>query len=54
LRLLLENEEDVDVIAEAADLTTVTRHVHGHVPHVLVLDLEMPNGSSIEMIRRLR
>lgn len=54
LRLLLDGEEDVKVIAEAADLSTVIRHVHGHVPHVLVLDLQMPNGSSIETIRRLR
>jgi two-component system response regulator NreC len=54
LRLLLDREEGVEVIAEAADLSTVARHVHGHVPHVLVLDLEMPNGSSIETIRRLR
>jgi two-component system, NarL family, response regulator NreC len=54
LRLLLDGEEDVAVIAEAADLSTVVRHVHGHVPHVLVLDLQMPNGSSIETIRRLR
>ena len=54
LRLLLDGEDDVEVIAEAADLSTVVRHVHGHVPHVLVLDLEMPNGSSIETIRRLR
>jgi two-component system response regulator NreC len=54
LRLLLDGEEDVTVIAEAADLSAVVRHVHGHVPHVLVLDLRMPNGSSIETIRRLR
>lgn len=54
LRLLLESEEDVDVVAEAADLGTVARHVHGHAPHVLVLDLQMPGGSSIEAIRRLR
>jgi two-component system response regulator NreC len=54
LRLLLDAEEDVEVIAEAADLSTVVRHVHGHVPHVLVLDLEMPNGSSVEAIRPLR
>lgn len=54
LRLLLDAEEDVEVIAEAADLSTVLRHVHGHVPHVLVLDLEMPNGSSVEAIRPLR
>jgi two-component system response regulator NreC len=54
LRLLLDNEEGVEVIAEADDLRSVMRHVHGHLPHVLVLDLGMPNGSSIEAIRRLR
>jgi two-component system response regulator NreC len=54
LRLLLDSEEDVEVIAEATDLSTVMRHVHGHLPHVLVLDLRLPNGSSIETIRRLR
>jgi two-component system response regulator NreC len=54
LRLLLDGEDDVEVIAEAADLSTVVRHVHGHLPHVLVLDLQLPNGSSIEAIRRLR
>jgi two-component system response regulator NreC len=54
LRLLLENEEGVEVIAEAGDLSSVVRHVHGHQPHVLVLDLGMRNGSSIETIGRLR
>lgn len=54
LRLLLDAEEDVEVIAEATDLSMVARHVHGHRPHVLVLDLGLPNGSSIEAIRRLR
>src|SRR6201989_2092690 len=54
LRLVLESEQDVDVIAEAVDLSTVMRHVGRHVPHVLVLDLRLPNGSSIEMIRELR
>ena len=54
LRLLLDREDGVEVIAEAADLATVVRHVHGHTPHVLVLDLSLPNGSSIETIRRLR
>jgi two-component system response regulator NreC len=54
LRLLLDSEEGVDVIAEACDLKAVMRHVHGHLPHVLVLDLSMPNGSSIEAIRGLR
>jgi two-component system, NarL family, response regulator NreC len=54
LRLLLEREGDVEVIAEAGDLFTAMRHVNGHVPRVLLLDLQMPNGSSIEVIRRLR
>jgi two-component system, NarL family, response regulator NreC len=53
LRLLLDREEGLEVIAEAADLSTVLRHVTGHQPHVLVLDLQMPNGSSLEVIRRL-
>jgi two-component system, NarL family, response regulator NreC len=54
LRLLLDREEGVDVVAEAGDLTTAMRHVHDCLPHVLVLDLSMPGGSSIEAIRRLR
>lgn len=54
LRLLLEGEEGVEVIAEADDMRSAERHVHGHRPHVLVLDLRMPGGSGIEMIRELR
>lgn len=53
LRLVLESEQDVDVIAEAIDLSAAVRHVGRHVPHVLVLDLRLPNGGSIEMIRQL-
>jgi two-component system response regulator NreC len=54
LRLLLAGEPGVEVVGEAADLSSVARQVHGHVPHVLVLDWRMPNGSSLETIRRLR
>jgi two-component system response regulator NreC len=54
LRLLLDREEDLEVIAEATDLSMATRHVRGHLPHVLVLDLRLPNGSAIETLRRLR
>jgi two-component system, NarL family, response regulator NreC len=54
LRLLLESEEGLEVVAEAEDLTTVLRHVHDRLPHVLVLDISMPDGSGIETIRRLR
>ena len=54
LRLLLDGEEGVEVIAEAVDLASVVRLVHNRRPHVLVLDLSMPDGSSIETIGKLR
>jgi len=54
LRLLLDGEEGIEVIAEADNLASAVRHVHGHKPHVLVLDLRMPGGSSIETISKLR
>lgn len=54
LRLLLDGEEGVEVIAEAVDLASVVRLVHSRQPHVLVLDLSMPDGSSIETIGKLR
>jgi two-component system response regulator NreC len=54
LRLLLDNEEDVDVIAEAGDLASVARYIHDQRPHVLVLDLGLPGGSSKEAIGELR
>jgi two-component system response regulator NreC len=54
LRVLLEGEDDVDVIAEAGDFASAVVSLHGESPHVLVLDLRLPGGSSIEMIGKLR
>jgi two-component system response regulator NreC len=54
LRLLLDHECDLDVIAEAEDLASTERHVERLRPAVLVLDLRMPGGSSVEVIGRLR
>jgi two-component system response regulator NreC len=54
LRVLLEGEEDVDVIAEAGDFASALHSLHGESPHVLVLDLRLRGGSSIEMIGKLR
>jgi two-component system response regulator NreC len=54
LRLLLDAEKGMEVVGEATDLSRVMREVHAHVPHVLVLDLRMPNGAGGETIRRLR
>jgi two-component system response regulator NreC len=54
LRQLLDGEPGIRVVAEAPDLNMALTHVHGHHPDVLVLDLRMPNGSSIDLIRRIR
>jgi DNA-binding NarL/FixJ family response regulator len=54
LRLLLDREQDVEVVGEADDLASVVRHVEGDRPQVLLLDLSMPGGSSVETIGQLR
>lgn len=54
LRRLLDAAEYVKVIAEALDLPTAAQQVHTHRPRVLVLDLGLTNGSSVETISRLR
>jgi two-component system response regulator NreC len=53
LRLLLDAEPDLDVVAEAGTINTTYQEVRGHRPAVLVLDLNMPGGSSIAAIPRL-
>jgi len=54
LRLLLDNEPDFEVVAEASDVEGAKRYVRGHHPRVLVLDLNMPGGSSLEAIPVIR
>ena len=54
LRHVLDLEEGFEVVAEASDLETARRHVRGHRPDVLVLDLNMPGGSSLDGIPELR
>jgi len=54
LRLLLDAEDDLEVVAEAGDVDEVRRYVLGHKPDVLVLDLNMPGESSLPAIPSLR
>jgi len=54
LRRLLDVETSVSVVEEASDLAAAIEQVHRQAPRVLVLDLDMPNGSTVEAIRRLR
>lgn len=54
LRMLLDSEPGFEVVAEASDVDGAKRYVRGHHPHVLVLDLNMPGGSSLEAIPVIR
>ena len=54
LRMLLDSESDFEVVAEASDVEGARRYVRGHHPAVLVLDLNMPGGSSLDAIPMIR
>jgi two-component system response regulator NreC len=54
VRMVLEAEPDFEVVAEAGDLRTAVRKVLGFKPSVVVLDLNMPDGSSLESIPEFR
>ncbi|HTX44832.1 MAG TPA: response regulator transcription factor [Solirubrobacteraceae bacterium] len=53
LRLILDAEDEFEVVDEAGDIETTARKVLAYRPTVLVLDLQMPGGSSLEAIPRL-
>jgi two-component system response regulator NreC len=53
LRLLLEGEDGLHVVAEAGEIDTAKRMVRAHRPQVLVLDLNMPGGDSLPAIPEL-
>ena len=54
LRMLLDAEPDLTVVAEAGDVDSARRYVRGHKPGVLILDLNMPGESSLSAIPQLR
>jgi two-component system response regulator NreC len=54
LRMLLEDEQDMQVVAEAGDAEAATRYVRGHRPTVLILDINMPGGSGLAAIPKIR
>jgi len=50
LRLLLEAEDDLEVVAVAGDIEGAVRYVRGHRPDVLILDLNLPGGRSLPAV----
>lgn len=54
LRQVLDAEQDLEVVAEASNLGDARRYVRGHHPDVLVLDLNLPEGLSLDAIPEIR
>jgi len=54
LRQVLEAEPGFEVVAEAGNLDEARRCMRGYRPEVLVLDLNMPGGSSLKHIPEVR
>jgi two-component system response regulator NreC len=54
LRMLLEAEREFEVVSEAGDAEEAARKVRGHHPEVLVLDLNMPGGSGLAALPKIR
>ena len=51
LRQVINSEPDLEVVADAANLSDARRYVRGHHPDVLVLDLNLPEGLSLNAFR---
>jgi two-component system response regulator NreC len=55
LRLLIDHETDMQVVGEAGDVASTLRQARRTRPHVLVLDLELPDvryGEAVSAVRR--
>jgi two-component system response regulator NreC len=50
LRLLLDAEDDIEVVAEAGDARNAVFEARAHKPDVILLDVVMPGQSGIEAI----
>ena len=53
LRMLLDATDDLEVVGEAGDVEETVRKVKAYKPDVLVLDLHMPGGPSLQAIPAL-
>jgi LuxR family maltose regulon positive regulatory protein len=53
LRLLLEDETDIRIVAEAGDGRSAIAGVRDHAPDVVVMDISMPDVNGIEAARHI-
>lgn len=53
LRMLIDGEPDMEVVAEAESVAAVPALIAAEKPEVLVLDLTLPGGGSLPLIEKL-
>lgn len=53
LRLLLDREQDVEIVAECSGIEDTSKALETYRPDLLLLDIEMEGGNGFEVLRRL-
>ncbi|TRX59005.1 response regulator transcription factor [Fulvivirga sp. M361] len=54
LKLLLETEEDIEVVAEASDGEEAFLTIEKEQPDAVIMDIRMPNGNGIETTSKIK
>lgn len=54
IRALFEKQSDMEVVAEASSTKDALASIETNCPDILVLDITMPGGGSLDLIRSLR
>ena len=54
LRALLATVDDIEVVGDAATGTEAIRLVDDHLPDVVLMDVQMPDGDGIALVRQIR
>jgi len=54
LREMLDDEDDIQVVAEAGGVAEAVARASASLPDVAVVDVQLPDGNGVELCKRLR